>query len=94
MLTDRKLTETALRIVNEQLADLAIYDRTEQVDKALCADHCPTGDCIREEDGFGVEIRAVHREIKGAVAFLRDQLAVYAAKRDIAIPTEARGGTR
>ncbi len=86
MLTEQQLTETALRIVAADLDRIDAYDRTEQIDKALCADCLPT-DCARDAGDFGQEIRAVHQQIKDASAFLRVSLAQYAAARDITIPT-------
>ncbi|MEV1315466.1 hypothetical protein AB0J14_05195 [Micromonospora arborensis] len=79
MLTDQQITETAIRLIDGALEHLARYDRTDQIDGLLREHH----DTATES---GREIRAAHQQVREAVAFLRLDLAQYAAARDITIP--------
>jgi hypothetical protein len=85
VLTEQQLAATALRIIDGELDRLASYDRTEQIDKMLCAD-CPPMDCSRDPVDAGREIRAVHQQLTDAIAVLRLDLARYAAARNVTIP--------
>ncbi|MEV1013886.1 MULTISPECIES: hypothetical protein [unclassified Micromonospora] len=79
MLTDQEITETAIRLIDGELDRLARYDRTDQIDRLVREHH----DVPIES---GRDVRAAHQQIREAVAFLRLDLAQYAAARNIAIP--------
>ncbi|WP_328344612.1 hypothetical protein [Micromonospora sp. NBC_00421] len=89
MLTDKQLTETALRLIDAELHYLATYDRSGKIGELLCEHHCPDPDCGHNPVESAQELRAVHQHIKEAVAELRSHLATYAGTRQITIPTNA-----
>lgn len=87
MLTDKQLTETAVRLIDLELNRLARYDRSDQIGELLCEHHCPDPDCGHDPRVSAQERRAVHAHIKDAVAAIRADLARYAAGRGITLPS-------
>jgi len=75
-LTKRQLTETALTLISEHLGDLLnpANEVNDWIDKKLCEQHCPGGDCDRSEDDAEAELGGVKQEIRDAVALLREAL--------------------
>lgn len=68
--------ETALRLVDQHLADMlnpTVYSR-EDLDEALCADHCGSGGCDRTEQQLERELDDVANTIRKAVSVLQVHL--------------------
>lgn len=81
MLTDKQLTETALRMLDAYLAD-APAALTDAVGEWLCRDHCPA-ECGHDAAESAKEMSAVSARIQDAVTDLRDRLATLAANEGI-----------
>lgn len=75
-LTKRQLTETALTLISEHLADLidTANDVNDWIDEKLCEQHCPGGDCDRTEENADTELDGVKQEMRDAVTVLREVL--------------------
>ncbi|MFJ8690202.1 hypothetical protein [Micromonospora wenchangensis] len=86
MLTDRQLTETALRLIDAELHHLATYDRSGRIGELLCEHHCPDPDCGHDPAESAKELRAVHAHIKTIVGGLRADLTRQAETHGITLP--------
>lgn len=75
-LTRKQATETALTLVSEHLTDLVdpAYEMDDWIDRKLCEQHCPDGDCHRVEEDAEAELAAVRQVIGETVAYLREVL--------------------
>ncbi|WP_203823174.1 hypothetical protein, partial [Paractinoplanes ferrugineus] len=84
-LTEHQLASTALRIVAERLNDLVTPGDLEDwvVDEMLSEQHCPDRDCDREDVGGPSEVDQVRAKMRRAVAYLREELDVYAMNQGV-----------
>lgn len=89
MLTDQRLTETALKLIAAELDVLATYDMSGPIGEELCSHHCTTDECGHDAAESAQEIRTVHQKVKGMVTVLRLELARYATARGITLPEPA-----